>query len=155
MLEFRLENDLINIKYSGKEKISINTTNNNISIGDFLIDFPWEYEKSWVLVEVKEYNNELFYSLVVDSKTLLVVFKDNFELKEEILSFFWDIDFLIIKWSKESAKIVDNIEAKAIIPFWDWVDVFLNTKWKTLEWEKVFKLKWDLDDTTTTYIKLI
>jgi molybdopterin biosynthesis enzyme len=43
----------------------------------------------------------LFYSFVIDTKHLVIVSNDEFELKEEILSFFGDVDVLIIVGSKK------------------------------------------------------
>jgi len=42
---------------------------------------------------------------------------DKIERPEEILSFFGDIDILIILGNKENAKLTENLEAKTIVPY--------------------------------------
>jgi len=39
-------------------------------------------------LEVKEYDQKLFYNFFMEEKHIVLVPYDNFELKEEILSFF-------------------------------------------------------------------
>jgi hypothetical protein len=56
-----------------------------------------------------------------------VVPSDSFELKEEILSFFGDVDILLITGTKDAAKVFENIEAKLVIPYGEGKDIFLNT----------------------------
>jgi len=38
-------------------------------------------------------------------------------MKEEITSFFGDVDILLIVGTKNSPKIVENIEARVVVPF--------------------------------------
>jgi len=154
MLEFYRKDTNLFIKNSDNKVVQINLSNEQITLDDFLIDSPWEYEKAWILLEVKEYEGKLFYSFSIENKHIVVIFYDNFELKEEILSFFWDVDILLIKWSKESSKIQESIEAKLVIPFWEAKDIFLNTLGQHKEEEQVFKLKWDLSSDTTEFVNL-
>ena len=75
---------------------------------------------------MKEYTDILFYKFLIDGKHLCIVPSDSFELREEIIGFFGDVDVLIIKGSKDSFKIFENIEAKAVVPYGDMKDIFLN-----------------------------
>ena len=151
-MDFKLKNNIIEVK--AWAIILVDTEKKNIKIDDYQIDFPGEYEKSCILIEVKEYNNQLFYNLKIDSKSLLVIFEETFEIKEEILSFFGDVDVLLIKWSKESVKMTENIESRVIIPFWEAKDVFLNTIGQHIEWVTVFKYKNDINE-DSVYVNLI
>jgi len=51
------------------------------------------------------------------------------------------VDVLIIKGSKDSFKIFENIEAKVVIPYGDAKDIFLNTAGQHPESVNVFKVK--------------
>lgn len=154
MIEIYNKNNVVNIKNSDNKIVFVDILNKTVKIDDYLIDFPWEYEKSSILVEVMEYENILFYSLLIESKIILVIFEESFEMKEEIMSFFWDVDVLLIIGTKNSPKIVENIEARVVIPFWEWKDVFLNTLGQHKEEMESFKLKADLWIENTEFINL-
>ena len=142
------------IKNSESKILYISLNDKNIKIDDFVIDFPWEYEKSWMLVEVKEYQDKLFYSLVIESKHIVVIFDDKFEMKEEIMTFFWDVDLIIINATKDSSKIVENIESRIVLPIWESKDIYLNSMWQVKEELEVFKIKWDFWDENTEFVNL-
>ena len=79
---------VIEIVSNSKNKIIFNTDTKLVSIDELDVTYPWEFEKAWILLEVKEYSNNLFYSFTIDSKHLVIISNDSFDLKEEILSFF-------------------------------------------------------------------
>jgi len=150
---YNSELDLI-IKDSENKQIVLNKENLSVSLDWFEVNYPWEYEKSGILLEVKEYEKKLFYNFMMEQKHILVINNDNFELKEEILSFFGDVDILIIIASKESAKIFENIEAKVVIPYWDLKDIFLTTLWQNKQEEEIYKLKWEFALDATEFVNL-
>lgn len=154
MIEIFNKDNSVNIKNSENVIVTLDVIKKVVKIDDYLVDYPWEYEKSLILLEVKEYEQKLFYSLLVEWKVILVIFDDIFEMKEDIMSFFWDVDILLIIWSKNSSKIVENIEARVVIPFWEWKDVFLNTLGQRKEEVDSFKLKSDSWDQNTEFINL-
>lgn len=154
MLEITRDKDNIIISNSSKNSIIFNTENNNVSIDDLTVVHPWEFEKSGILLEVKIYNDILFYSFMIDQKHLIIVSNDTFELKEEILSFFWDVDILIIKWSKEAINIYENIEARLVVPFGDGKNLFLTSLWQHNESVKSYKLKADFALDATEFVNL-
>jgi hypothetical protein len=49
------------------------------------VTFPGEYEKSGILLEVKEYAGILFYKFLMLDYHLVIIQSDSFELTEEIL----------------------------------------------------------------------
>jgi len=77
-------------------KIVFDTNSLDVKIDELSVVHPGEFEKSGILLVVKEYNNTLFYSFTIDKKQVVIVTDDKFELKEEILSFFGDVDVLVI-----------------------------------------------------------
>lgn len=154
MIEIWNKNNIINIKDSQWNICMIDEENKTFLIQDYEINFPWEYEKSWILVEVKEYEQKLFYSILIETKIIVVIFHDNFEMKEEIMTFFGDVDVLFIIGNKNATKIIENIEAKIVIPFWETKEIFLNSLSQHKEAVETFKIKWDISGETTEFVYL-
>jgi len=121
---------------------------------DFNVTYQGEYEKSGNLLEVKEYTDLLFYKFLIDGKHMCIIYSDSFELKEEIVKFFGDVDILIITGTKEAVKIFENIEAKIVVPYWEGKDVFLNTLWQHTESVKSYKVWADIDGDRTEFVNL-
>ena len=142
------------IKNSDKKEIFFNTETRQVLLEDFDASHPGEYEKWGNLLEVKEYTDLLFYKFLVDGKHICIIYSDSFELKEEIVSFFGDVDVLIITGTKDAVKIFENIEAKAVVPYGEGKDIFLNTLWQHSEPIKVFKVWADLDGDRTEFVNL-
>lgn len=149
MIEISNKAGVISVETSSKNSVTLDTNTLEVKIDDLNVVHAWEFEKSGILLEVKSYSNNLFYSFTLDWKHLVIITDDAFDLKEEILSFFWDVDVLIIKWSKESAKIFESIEARVVVPYWDGKSSFLSTLWQHREEVDSFKVKWEflIDDT--------
>lgn len=139
---------------SGKKEVVFNTISENILLDDFEVSYPWEYEKSWILLEVKEYFDKLFYNLLIEGNHIVIITSDSFDLKEEILSFFWDVDILIIIWTKQATKIFENIESKVVIPYWEGKLLFLSTLWQHTEEISVYKVKSEKSLDSTEFVNL-
>lgn len=155
MIEISYKNaSTLTIKNSDKKEINFAFEDRKVFLEDFDVTHPGEYEKSGNLLEVKEYTDILFYKFLVDGKHLCIVTSDSFELKEEILSFFGDVDVLIIIGTKDAVKIFENIEAKVLIPYGEGKDIFLNTLGQHSEAVKVQKIGADLDGDRTEYVNL-
>ncbi len=155
MLSIKYKESELIISDSEKNEISFNIQNKKTILDGFDISYPWEYEKSWILVETKKYRDELYYNFLVDKKRLVIISNDSFELKEEILTFFWDVDILIIIGSRESAKIFESIEAKLVIPYGEGKDMFLHTLWQNIEEESSYKIKNEFNLDSTEFVNLI
>jgi len=155
MLDIKYKNSDLIITDWEKKEISFNIVSKKVILDWFDISYSWEYEKSGILVEVKEYQEELYYNFLIDKKRLVIITKDNFELKEEILSFFGDVDVLVIIGTKESAKVFESIEAKMVIPYGESKDMFLHTLGQNVEEVKSYKVKWDFSLDSTEFVNLI
>ena len=155
MIELKYIDNGLAIIDSNKKSIVFSLADNSIMLDGFDISFPWEYEKSGILVEVRQYQAKLFYNFLLEWKRLIIIPHDSFDLKEEILTFFWDVDILIITWTKEAAKIFENIEAKLVIPYGEWKDIFLNTLGQKIEEESVYKIKWEFSLDSTEFVNLV
>lgn len=154
MLEINKNWENIEIKNSDGVVINIDILKNTFHIWEYFVDFPGEYEKSGILLEVKEFEWKLFYNFSNEGKIIVVIFDDQFELKEEITNFFWDIDILLIVGSKTSAKLVEWIEAKMIIPFGEAKDIFLNTLGQHIEAVPNLKIRGEISWDNVEYISL-
>lgn len=154
MLEIFNENTLLKVKNSDNKVIVVDTVNKKVSIDDFGIDYPWEYEKSWILSEVFEYEQKLFYSIHNEQKLIMVIFDEVNEIKEELLEFFGDVDVLLVAWTKNMQKLIENIETRVVIPFGEGKDVLLNTLWQHKEEISSFKLKQEMWEENTEYVNL-
>ena len=150
----RKKKNILEIESDSKWIIYFDEETKEVKIWDLIVSYPWEYEKSGILLEVKEYSWELFYSFAVDSKHIFFVLTDNFELKEEIVSFFWDVDVLIIVWTKKSVNIFENIEARVVIPYGEGKDLFLQSLWQNISPVSNYKLKSDLSLENTEFVNL-
>ena len=153
-MEIRNKNNILEIESNSKSIIYFDEAKKQLKIDDLDVSYPWEYEKSGILLEVKEYSWELFYSFAVYSKHIFFVLTDNFELKEEIVSFFWDVDVLIIVWTKKSVNIFENIEARVVVPYWETKSIFLQTLGQNREEVSSFKLKWEYSPDNTEFVNL-
>jgi len=154
MIEITKKSSEIMINNSSKKQVIFNTSTLWVNVDWYDIDCSGEYEKSSILLEVKEYNQILFYNFLIDSKRVIIITHDDFELTEEILSFFWDVDVLIIIWTKNAIKIFEKIEAKLVIPYWEWKDLFLNTLWQNIDEVESYKVKTDFLLNTTEFVNL-
>lgn len=147
------KNNLI-IQNSSKKEVVFNIENNDVSIDWFSISNQGEYEKWSILAEVKDYKWILYYNLTIDTQRVVVVTDDSCDLSEEILSFFWDVDLLILPWSKNSVKVYENIEAKMVLPYWEWKDVFFTAISQHKEEVESIKIKWSIQWDVTEFVNL-
>ncbi len=137
-----------------KKHVRFDTKTETLYLDDFDVSHPGEYEKFGVLLEVKEYAEILFYKMLIEGKHVCIVTADKFELKEEILSFFGDIDVLIIVWTKDAVKVFENIEAKVVIPYTEGKDIFLNTLSQHGEEVSKYKVTADINGDVTEFVNL-
>ncbi len=139
---------------SDKKQIHFDTRSQQVLLEGFDVNYPGEYEKAGILSEVKEYQDTLFYKFLTDGKHVAIVTSDSFEIKEDILKFFGDIDILVITGTKQAVKVFENIEAKVVVPYGEGKDIFLNTVWFGGEEVKNHKIGADLSGDTTEFVNL-
>jgi len=154
MLQVSYNGDNLVISDSNKKDIEFNTTTLEMKLDGFDVTHPGEYEKSGILLEVKSYEDKLFYHYLVDGKHTVFVPYDEFKLEEEILTFFGDVDILVIHGSKNAAKVFENIEAKMVIPYGDSQSAFLTAAGQHTEPVKSHKIKWDFALDATEFVNL-
>lgn len=153
-MEISFKNNNLVITSASKNEVTFNLETKDIAIDWFSVSNQWEYEKSGILAEVKDFENNFFYSLSIDSYHVFIVTTDTFELSEEILSFFGDVDVLLLPGSKNSVKIYENVEAKVVIPYGEWKDVFFNTVASHPKEIDVYKVKWEISWDITEFVNI-
>ncbi|NDK08422.1 hypothetical protein EOM39_04205 [Candidatus Gracilibacteria bacterium] len=147
------KNNLI-IQNSSKKEVVFNIENNDVSIDGFSISNQGEYEKGSILAEVKDYKGILYYNLTIDTQRVVVVTDDSCDLSEEILSFFGDVDLLILPGSKNSVKVYENIEAKMVLPYGEGKDVFFTAISQHKEEVESIKIKGSIQGDVTEFVNL-
>jgi len=146
--------NILCVKNADKKEITFDIESRQVMMDDFDVTHQGEYEKSGNLLEVKQYTDLLFYKFLIDGKHMCIIYSDSFELKEEIVSFFGDVDILIIFGTKDAVKIFENIEAKVVIPYGEGKDIFLNTLGQHSEAVKTHKVWAELDWDRTEFVNL-
>ena len=154
MIEIKKKWDNILMLSEDKKEVEFFSSESKVMLDGMDVNFPWEYEKSWILLEVKDYKWTLFYNISSSGKTIVYIYETKFELKEEIMSFFGDVDVLIIQGSKEAVKVFENIEARVVVPFWEGKEVFLNALGQHSEAVKSYKVKADMWIDEATFVNL-
>ncbi|EKE26217.1 MAG: hypothetical protein ACD_4C00377G0001 [uncultured bacterium (gcode 4)] len=137
-MEIFAKNDNI---YVTSDKKEVEFTDTKVIIDWFTIDFPGEYEKSGFMAHVIETQWKLLFQLRIEDKNIAYVPYDELEVTEEVWDIFWSINILIIKWSKNSIKIYENLEVQYVVPYWEAKDVFFSTLWQHPEAVKSYKIK--------------
>ena len=118
------------------------------------LDFPWEYEKSWIMAHVIEKGWRMLFQIRFLDKIIWYINYDDLEIDEEIVDFFWNIDILLIKWSKNSIKTFENLEAKYVVPFWDQKDIFFSTLWQHPEVVDSIKIKELISENEVIFVNI-
>lgn len=154
MIEIKKIQDNIVISNSDKKEIVFDIEKWLIMLDGFDVNFPWEYEKWGILLEVKNYKDILFYNFKVDWTHITIIPTDKFDPEEEILKFLDSVEVLIIKWTKDAAKTFDNIETKVVVPYWEMKSWFFTALWQTPEEIDSYKIKSDISWDNTEYINI-
>lgn len=153
-MEIFYKNNNLIIQNASKKEVVFNMETKDVSIDSFSISAQWEYEKWSILAEVKDYKGMFFYNLTLDTQRIVIITDDSFDFSEEILSFFWDVDLLILPWSKNSVKVYENIEAKMVLPYWEGKDVFFTSISQHKEEVESIKIKWSILGDVTEFVNL-
>ncbi len=95
---------------------------------------------------------KLLFQLRFLDKIIWYINYEDLEVDENVVDFFWDIDVLIIKWSKESIKTFENLEAKYVVPVWEHKDIFFSTLWQHPEPVQSIKVKELIWENEVTFV---
>ncbi|EKE30183.1 MAG: hypothetical protein ACD_2C00030G0001 [uncultured bacterium (gcode 4)] len=143
--------DKIILTWDKKEIVFDNET---VLLDWLLLDFPGEYEKSWIMAHVILKNWNIIFQMRFLDKNIWYICHDELEIDEEVADFFWDIDVLVIKWTKNSIKIFENLEAKYVVPYGETKDIFFSTLWQHPESVTSMKIKEQLGENEVIFVNL-
>jgi hypothetical protein len=138
------------------DKTEISFAANGLTVAGYVIDFPGEYERSGVLVEAVEQQGGLVFHLKTEGVKIAYFDHEKFESDKPFVDFLGDVDVLILKGSKESAKAAEGIDARVVIPYGAGAQPFLAALGQNLEPATKYKLKEaDLSGEVTKYVALV
>ena len=136
---------------SDKKEVVFNDT--RVIIDWTVLDFPGEYEKSGFLVQIIEEKEKLFFQVRIEDKNVAYIPYDDIEITEDVWDLFGNINILVIKWTKNSIKIYENLEVQYVVPYGDQKDIFFSTLWQHPEAVKSYKVK-ELADNEMVFINI-
>lgn len=125
-----------------------------VNLDWLVLDFPGEYEKSWIMAHAIEKWEKLIFQIRFLDKIIGYINYEDLVVDEEVVDFFWDIDILIIKWSKESIKTFENLEAKFVVPYWEHKEIFFSTLGQHTEVVSSLRIKEQAGENEVTFVNL-
>ncbi|MDD2487399.1 MAG: hypothetical protein PHS92_03445 [Candidatus Gracilibacteria bacterium] len=137
---------------SDKKEVVFNDT--RVIIEGMVLDFPGEYEKSGFLAQIVENKEKLFFQVRIEDKNVAYIPYDEIEITEELGDLFGNINILVIKGSKNSIKIYENLEVQYVVPYGDQKDIFFSTLGQHPEAVKSYKVKELANDNEIVFINI-
>ena len=154
MIEIIQDKELVKIIFN-KKQIVFNSSTNEVSLDELIIETPWEYEKWDMLLELQKISDKFIYNFSIDNKHVVIIPYDSLEITESVVSFLGDIDILVIHWNKNTVKTLENIEAKVVIPYWEEkFSVFQHSGKANIEAVASYKVKWQISWDVIEYVNL-
>ncbi len=118
------------------------------------LDFPGEYEKSGIMAHVIIKNWKILFQMRFLDKIVWYICHEELEIDEELADFFWDIDILVIKWTKSSIKIFENLEAKYVVPYGESKEIFFSTLWQHPDPVTSMRIKEQIAENEVIFVNL-
>lgn len=151
-MNLNFKNNHIEI-HSGDANFVLNPE--SVVIDDYVMDFPWEFERRGVFVEIRESAENLLYIITLEGKTLIYLPEWT---KAESLESLRDVnnkDMVIFPASDSLWKTVETWEASVVVPFGAKSAEFLAKLGQTVEASDSASVKTaDLEAETTRFIAL-
>lgn len=154
MLDIISKWEVTSIVTKDKKEIQFSSKNALVTLDGLDVNFPWEFEKSEILLEVKEFEKVLIYKFHIEGYVLVILPAESFEQLDNLIPFFGDVDILIILGTKTSTKLYENIEAKIVVPYGEEKDLFLNSLWQHREEVETYRVKWEIIWEVTEFVNL-
>lgn len=151
-MNLNFKNNHIEI-HSGDANFVLNPE--SVVIDDYVMDFPGEFERRGVFVEIRESGENLLYVITLEGKTLIYLPEWT---KAESLESLRDVnnkDMVIFPASDSLWKTVETWEASVVVPFGAKSAEFLTKLGQTVEASDSASVKSaDLEAETTRFIAL-
>ncbi len=127
----------------------------SVVIDDYVMDFPGEFERRGVFVEIREAGPNLLYIITLEGKTLIYLpewtIADSLEAVRDVNN----KDMVIFPASEALWKTVETWEASVVVPFGAKSAEFLAKLGQTVETSDSASVKTaDLEAETTRFIAL-
>lgn len=91
----------------------------SVILDGLTLEMPWEYEKWGFLAYAQEENEALVFQIMIEGYHIWFIPSFMPDLSSATLDFLWDIDVLILFAKKESTVIIEKIEPRLVIAYWE------------------------------------
>jgi hypothetical protein len=151
-MNLNFKNDHIEI-HSGDANFVLN--DKSVVIDDYVMDFPGEFERRGVFVEIRESNSNLLYIVTVEGKTLIYLPEGTSSESLEVLRDLNNKDMVIFPASESLWKVVETWEASVVVPFGDKAAEFLSKLGQAVEKSSTASVKaTDFESEVTRFVAL-
>ncbi len=153
-MQISLGQDDVHIKLiEGTARIDL--TERAVLLNDYVIDFPGEYERNLIFVEVREYQNSMIYILTIDGKTLIYLPTTTTVESLETLRDINNKDMVIFPANETLWKTLETWEVSVAVPYGAHTSEFLTKLWQALEVTPIVAIKsTDFEAEKTRFITL-
>ena len=151
-MNLNFKNNHIEI-HSGDANFILNPE--SVVIDDYVMDFPGEFERRGVFVEIRESGPGLLFVITLEGKTLIYLPEGTVSESLEILRDVNNKDMVIFPASESLWKTVETWEASVVVPFGEKAAEFLTKLGQIVEASDTASVKTaDLEAETTRFIAL-
>ena len=151
-MNLNFKNNHIEI-HSGEANFVLNPE--SVVIDDYVMDFPGEFERRGVFVEIRESNKSLLYVITLEGKTLIYLPEGTSSEGLDALRDVNNKDMVIFPASESLWKTVETWEASVVVPFGAKSAEFLAKLGQAVEVSDSASVKTaDLEAETTKFIAL-
>lgn len=151
-MNLNFKNNHIEI-HSGDANFVLNPE--SVVIDDYVMDFPGEFERRGVFVEIRESAGNLLYVITLEGKTLIYLPEGTTSESLEVVRDVNNKDMVIFPASESLWKTVETWEASVVVPFGTKSAEFLAKLGQTVEATDSASVKTaDLEAETTRFIAL-
>lgn len=149
-MNLNFKNGRIEIQ-SGPAHIELD--NASAVVDGYVMDFPGEYERKGVFVEVRESDSHLLYVLTIEGKTVIYLPADTTAESLEALRDLNDKDMVIFPANESLWKVIETWEATIIAPYGPKAGEFLTKLGQTVEVATSIKAS-DFESEATRFVTL-
>ena len=151
-MNLNFKNDHIEI-HSGDANFVLN--DKSVVIDGYVMDFPGEFERRGVFVEIRESGSNLLYVITIEGKTLIYLPEGTSAESLEALRDLNNKDMVIFPASESLWKTVETWEASVVAPFGSKAADFLSKLGQTVEKSDSASIKvTDFESEVTRFVAL-
>ncbi len=129
-MNIALKDTTISLSSEGTEVL---LSSHGVNIDNYAMDFPGEYERGGIFVEIREYSNTLLYILTIEGKVIIFLTEGTKTESLETLRDLNEKDMVIFPASESLWKTVETWEASVVVPYGAETENFLAKLGQTTE----------------------